>query len=67
MDPITGLPPATAPGGADPATPATPAAQGDATVTDAQVEEFRSVAAGFVSQMYMTLWRESQRNSGSEA
>lgn len=68
MDPITGLPPATGPGatpGADPVAPApTPA---DGAVTDAQMEEYKAVAAGFVSQMYMTIWREAQRNGSAGA
>lgn len=67
MDPITGLPPATGPGATPGADPAAPAAQPTDALTDAQLEQYKAVAAGFVSQMYMTLWREAQRNSGAGA
>lgn len=64
MDPITGLPaaqPATAP---EPtAGPAAP----DGAASDAQIEDYKAVAAGFVSQMYMTIWREAQRNGSAGA
>ena len=68
MDPITGLPPVTGPGtapGVDPTAPATPATGAEGAVSDAQLEEYKAVAAGFVSQMYMTLWREAQRNGSN--
>ena len=64
MDPITGLPATPPPTAPEPtAGPAAPAG----AVTDAQIENYKGVAAGFVSQMYLTIWREAQRNGSADA
>ena len=34
-------------------------------LTDQQLERYKGVAASFVQQMYMTMWREAQRNSSA--
>ena len=36
----------------------------EASITDEQLAQYTETAAAFVGQMYMTLWREAQRNSG---
>ena len=80
MDPIMGDPivgatntvplqqpePAVRPQAADPAANAPAAAVdgGAGPGADAREEQFRAVAASFVSQMYLTIWREAQRNAG---
>ena len=47
-------------------TTATEGATGTETqLTPEQQERYRSVASAFVGQMYMTMWREAQRNSGN--
>ena len=68
MDPITGVA-GGVPGAQPTGTPeptAGPAAPANAT-SDAQIEQYKAVAAGFVSQMYMTIWREAQRNGSAGA
>ena len=67
MDPITGLPPTTGPGATPGTEPTAPATQATDAMSDAQLEEYKAVAAGFVSQMYMTIWREAQRNGSAGA
>ena len=64
MDPITGTPGIQPTGTPEPTTgPAAPAG----AANEAQIEEYKAVAAGFVSQMYMTIWREAQRNGSAGA
>ena len=76
MDPILGatqavpLEPARQPTGPTPAT-RTDATDGtaasapaDGGLTDAELQQYKDVAAAFVGQMYMKLWRDAQRNSG---
>ena len=61
-----------APGAPEPAAQAAnvdAAAEGtteaEAQLTDQQLERYKAVAASFVSQMYLTMWREAQRNSNN--
>ena len=37
----------------------------EAQLTDEQLDRYKAVAASFVSQMYLTMWREAQRNSNN--
>ena len=76
MDPILAATQAVALEPGRPAQPAPPtqrteandgvdtAAPADGGLTDAQLAQYTDVAAAFVGQMYMTMWREAQRNSG---
>lgn len=77
MDPIaaaTGAVPLAPAQPTAPANEATPAANdaptegvtgGEAQLSDRDMQRYTAVAAGFVQQMYMTMWREAQRNSGN--
>ena len=60
---LPGPDPATAAAGTGPVDPGA-AAAGDGTVSNQELAQLTEVAAAFVGQMYMTLWREAQRNSG---
>lgn len=76
MDPIVGATntvplqqpePAARPQAVEPATngPVAAAVDGGAGAgADARDAQFRAVATSFVSQMYLTIWREAQRNGG---
>ena len=37
----------------------------EAQLADQDLERYKAVAASFVQQMYMTMWREAQRNSSA--
>ena len=53
---------APAPNTVDPATGGTAA---ETQLTDEQLQRYTAVAASFVQQMYITMWREAQRNSSA--
>ena len=66
--PLQPTQPTNAPGAPEPVAQAADAAPGgaegaEAQLTDEQLERYKAVAASFVSQMYLTMWREAQRNS----
>ena len=64
LEPARPAAPAQQPTRTDAPDNASAAAATDGGMTDAELQQYTDVAAAFVGQMYMTLWREAQRNAG---
>ena len=64
LEPARAPTPAQQPTRTDATEGAEAAAPTDGGLTDAELQQYTDVAAAFVGQMYMTLWREAQRNAG---